>query len=114
MSRIELEGVPSFSVHATCMSFMVGLNLCSAMIDAGTYKRILLVSAERGSVCRDMDHPESAALIGDGLIKIGKYFQRALVWLERPLVPGVARASRLARQSLPGAWRGRSGSTSAP
>ena len=63
---LELEGVPSFSVHATCMSFMVGLNLCSAMIDAGTYRRILLVSSERGSVCRDMDHPESAALIGDG------------------------------------------------
>ena len=63
---LELEGVPSFSVHATCMSFMVGLNLCSAMIGAGTYKRILLVSSERGSVCRDMDHPESAALIGDG------------------------------------------------
>lgn len=58
--------VPSFSIHATCMSFMVGLHTAGALLGSGAYKRILVVSAEQGTVCRDYDHPESAALIGDG------------------------------------------------
>jgi 3-oxoacyl-[acyl-carrier-protein] synthase III len=60
------NGIPSFSIHATCMSFLVGLHTAGALLSAGAYKRILVVSAEQGSICRDMDHPESAALIGDG------------------------------------------------
>jgi 3-oxoacyl-[acyl-carrier-protein] synthase-3 len=59
-------GIPSFSVHATCMSFLLGLHTAGAMLSSGAYKRIVVVSSEQGSVCRDFDHPESAALIGDG------------------------------------------------
>ena len=60
------EGIPTFSVHATCMSFLVGLQVAGGLLASGAYKRVAVVSAEQGSVCRDMDHPESAALIGDG------------------------------------------------
>lgn len=60
------EGIPTFSVHATCMSFLVGVQVAGSLITSGAYRRIAVVSAEQGSVCRDMDHPESAALIGDG------------------------------------------------
>ena len=60
------EGIPSFSVHATCMSFMIGLHTAGAFLTSGAYERILVVSAEQGSVCRDFNHPESASLIGDG------------------------------------------------
>ena len=59
-------GIPSFSVHATCMSFMLGLHTAATMIHSGAYRRVVVVSSEQGSVCRDFDHPESAALIGDG------------------------------------------------
>jgi len=59
------EGIPSFSVHATCLSFVVGMHTAGALLSAGAYERILLVSSEQGSVCRDFEHPESAALIGD-------------------------------------------------
>ena len=59
-------GIPSFSVHATCMSFLTGLHTAGAFVNCGAYRRVLVVSAEQGSVCRDFDHPESAALIGDG------------------------------------------------
>lgn len=62
----EGSGLPSFSVHATCMSFMVGLHTAGAFLESGAYERIIVVSAEQGSVCRDFDHPESASLIGDG------------------------------------------------
>lgn len=60
------EGIPSFSVHATCLSFLVGLNAAVHFAAAGTWQRILLVSAEKGTGFRNFDEPESAALIGDG------------------------------------------------
>ncbi len=63
---LGLSGVPSFSVHATCLSFVVALNQASLMIRAGQYERILIVCAELSTQSRDMDHPESAALLGDG------------------------------------------------
>ncbi|MFT4626031.1 MAG: 3-oxoacyl-[acyl-carrier-protein] synthase-3 [Myxococcota bacterium] len=60
------DGIPSFSIHATCLSFLVALHQVGAIVSAGAYKRVLIVSAEQGSVCRDHSHPESAVLIGDG------------------------------------------------
>lgn len=64
--RLGWDGIPSFSIHATCMSFLVGLHTAGAYLATGAYRRILVVSAEQGSVCRDLTDPESAALIGDG------------------------------------------------
>ncbi len=60
------SGIPSFSIHATCLSFLAGLQTASALLVAGSHKRIVVVSSEQGTVCRDPEHPESAALIGDG------------------------------------------------
>jgi 3-oxoacyl-[acyl-carrier-protein] synthase-3 len=60
------RGIPSFSIHATCLSFLVGLQTAAHFVGAGTWKRVLLVSAEKGTGFRDLDEPESAALIGDG------------------------------------------------
>lgn len=59
-------GIPSFSIHATCLSFLVALHQSAALLTVGAYKRILVVSAEGGTRCRDFDEPESAVLIGDG------------------------------------------------
>lgn len=64
--ELGFSGIPSFSIHATCLSFLVGLHTVGGLLGTGAYRRILLVSSEQGSVCRDFDHPESAALIGDG------------------------------------------------
>ena len=64
--ELGLEGTPSFSIHATCLSFLVALHNASALIGAGAYRRILIVSSEVGSLSRNFDEPESAALIGDG------------------------------------------------
>jgi 3-oxoacyl-[acyl-carrier-protein] synthase-3 len=63
---LGLSGVPSFSVHATCLSALVALQQAAALIAAGMAQRVLIVSSEVGSVCRDLRQPESAALIGDG------------------------------------------------
>lgn len=65
LHRLGWEGVPSFSVHATCMSFLVALQTAAGWLQTGAARRVAIVSAEQGSFCRDLDHPESAALIGD-------------------------------------------------
>lgn len=65
-AELGLEGIPSYSLHATCLSFLVALHNASALVAAGAYRRVLVVSAECGSAGRNMAEPESAALIGDG------------------------------------------------
>ena len=64
--ELGFEGIPSFSIHATCLSFIVALNNVAALIETGSYKRVLIVSADLGSRGRNFDEPESAALLGDG------------------------------------------------
>lgn len=59
------EGIPSWSIHSTCLSFIVALNTAAALIHGGAYKRILIVSAETGTPWRNMKEPESASLFGD-------------------------------------------------
>lgn len=59
------EGIPSWSIHATCLSFLVALNSAAALIESKVYKRILIVSSEAGTPFRDFDDPKSAVLFGD-------------------------------------------------
>ena len=59
------EGIPSWSVHATCLSFLVALHSAAAMIHGGAFKRILIVSSETGTPWRNLNEPESASLFGD-------------------------------------------------
>ena len=63
--QLGWSGIPSFSIHATCLSFMTALLNAGALLSTGIYKRILIVSAERGSRGRNFNEPESAALLGD-------------------------------------------------
>jgi len=64
--ELGLDGVPSWSVQATCLSFVVALNSAAALVQTGVYKRILIVSSEAGTPWRNLNEPESAALFGDG------------------------------------------------
>lgn len=59
------EEIPSWSIHATCLSFLVALNTAAALINGGIYKRILIVSSETGTPWRNLKEPESASLFGD-------------------------------------------------
>ena len=65
-SQLGFEGIPSYSIHATCLSFLVALHSAAALIAGGAYRRVLVVSAERPCPNRNMAEPESAALLGDG------------------------------------------------
>lgn len=61
-----MSGIPAFDVDATCISFLVGLDLMSYLIDAGRYRYVMLVSSEIASVGLNWNDKESAALFGDG------------------------------------------------
>ena len=63
---LGLKGIPSWSIHATCLSFVTALMTAASFIESKLYKRILIVSAETGTGWRNMKQPESAALFGDG------------------------------------------------
>ena len=68
--ELGFDGVPSFSIHATCLSFLVALHTAANFISQGTYKKILIVSSDRGSRGRNFSEPESAALLGDAAAAI--------------------------------------------
>jgi len=64
--ELGFEGIPSFSVHCTCLSFITALNTASSLIHSGSYNRILIISSDRGTRGRNFNEPESASLLGDG------------------------------------------------
>ena len=68
--ELGLDGIPSFSIHATCLSFLVALNTAAAFISNDTFSKILIISADRGTRGRNFDEPESAALLGDAAAAI--------------------------------------------
>ena len=68
--ELGLSGIPSFSVHSTCLSFLTAFHTASSLIASKQYKKILIVSSDRGSIGRNFNEPESAALLGDGAAAI--------------------------------------------
>ena len=72
--ELNLDGIPSFSIHSTCLSFITALNIAASLINGNQYSRILIVSADRGTKGRNFKEPESASLLGDAAaaIYIGK------------------------------------------
>jgi len=63
--ELGFKGIPSFTIHSTCLSFLVALNTAANFISQNTYKKILIVSSDRGVRGRNFNEPESAALLGD-------------------------------------------------
>jgi 3-oxoacyl-[acyl-carrier-protein] synthase-3 len=64
--ELGLKGIPSWSTHATCLSFLMAMLTGASLIGNELYKRVLVVSSETGTPFRDLRQPESAALFGDG------------------------------------------------
>lgn len=65
----EQLGLPStcfaFDVDATCMGFLVALNLAGSLLEQPYYRHIAIVSSEVASGTIDYTQPESAVLFGD-------------------------------------------------
>lgn len=61
----EWSGIPAFTVHATCLSFLLGMDVAASFIQSGRYRNILIVSSDITSCGLDFSHPESSTLFGD-------------------------------------------------
>jgi len=59
-------GTPSFDLNAACSGFLYGLQVCSALISAGVYRRVLLIGAESMSRFMDYEDRSVCILFGDG------------------------------------------------
>ena len=68
--ELGLKSIPCFSIHGTCLSFLIALNNARSLINTKVYERILIISSDRGSLGRNPKEPESAALLGDAAAAI--------------------------------------------
>lgn len=64
----DAAGIPAFDIDATCLSFLLALDLMSRAMSTGMYRRIIVASAELPSRALDPTHKETAALFGDAAI----------------------------------------------
>ena len=68
--ELGYDCIPSFSIHSTCLSFIVALNNAVSLLGTNSYQRILIVSSDRGTRGRNFNEPESSALLGDAAAAI--------------------------------------------
>ena len=64
--RLEHSGIPCFDINSTCLSFLSALDTISYAIDAGRYKRALIVSSELPSRGLNWHDMETCTIFGDG------------------------------------------------
>lgn len=58
--------IPAFDINATCLGFLVALDLVAGAFATGRFRRVLLVAGEVASAGLDWDDTDTAALFGDG------------------------------------------------
>ena len=60
--------IPAMDINTTCTSFISALSTMSYLIEAGEYRRVLIVSSEVGSLGLNPKQKESYELFGDGAV----------------------------------------------
>ena len=58
--------VAAYDIGATCLGFLAALQHAAAMVEAGRWRRVLVVASERISDNLDWRVPSTAGLFGDG------------------------------------------------
>ena len=64
--KLGLNGIPAFDISAACTGFVYALAISRDMIMAGSYKKILVIAAEKLSSIIDMKDRNTCVLLGDG------------------------------------------------
>lgn len=60
------KGTAGLDVNVSCISFISALHIAACLLNAGSYKRIAIVSSELASRGLDWQHEESSIIFGDG------------------------------------------------
>ena len=63
--NVGIKNTLAFDIQAACSGFIVGLNIAASFIAAGTYKKIIVVSAEKMSAITNYTERATAPLFGD-------------------------------------------------
>ncbi|MGE0615107.1 MAG: beta-ketoacyl-ACP synthase III [Bacteriovoracia bacterium] len=68
----ENSGVACFDVGSTCLSFVTALDTLSYLVDAGRYRRVMIVSSEIASIGLNWKRGgvEACSLFGDGAVAV--------------------------------------------
>ncbi|HVY22675.1 MAG TPA: beta-ketoacyl-ACP synthase 3 [Steroidobacteraceae bacterium] len=63
---LSATGVAAFDINATCLGFIVALDVISASIAIGRFRHVLIVASEIASAGLDWNNTATAGLFGDG------------------------------------------------
>jgi 3-oxoacyl-[acyl-carrier-protein] synthase-3 len=58
--------IPAFDIGASCLGFLVALDIVACLIEAGRYRRVLIVAADIASCGLDWSKLEASGIFGDG------------------------------------------------
>lgn len=60
------QRIPAFDINASCIGFLMGLDLVAGLFASGRYRRVLLTSCDLASRALDDRDLDTAGLFGDG------------------------------------------------
>ena len=63
---LEKSGIPCFDINSTCLSFLTALDTIAYLIDAGRFKRALIISSDIPSLGLNWQDMETCTIFGDG------------------------------------------------
>ena len=64
--ELGLARIPAFDVNASCIGFLMGLDLVASLLQSGRYRRVLLTSCDLASRALDPTDLDTFGLFGDG------------------------------------------------
>jgi 3-oxoacyl-[acyl-carrier-protein] synthase-3 len=63
---LSTRGIPAFDIGASCLGFLMALDVVSSLLVSGRYRRVLIVASDIASCGLDWSKLESSGIFGDG------------------------------------------------
>lgn len=63
---LSARGIPAFDVGASCLGFLMALDVVASLLASGRYRRVLVVASDIASCGLDWSKLESSGIFGDG------------------------------------------------
>lgn len=63
---LSARGIPAFDIGASCLGFLMALDVVSSLLASGRYRRVLIIASDIASCGLDWSKLESSGIFGDG------------------------------------------------
>lgn len=63
---LSSRGIPAFDIGASCLGFLMALDVVASLLVSGRYRRVLIVASDIASCGLDWSKLESSGIFGDG------------------------------------------------